>query len=220
MLTPIFWTKVQGQKHPGRFGIVEHQISSIKVLFKINTKSHKHSGIKLLSSESKTQLVNQRKQYSYRRAYIYIYIYIYILTQSFWTGTKVIRRKHIIQLRGEPEDDTLTVIAPVVPYKGETRGRNYLLSLAGALVAETHKKQWRCRQQPVSRPWISNCTHNVLRSAITCQCLIYCIWCKSSQVYPTVCVVWMAFHYNNLAVPLNIFLAPLPHPHPQPSPQH
>ena len=62
MLNPIFWKKVQGQKHPGRWGIVEHQIPSIKVLFKINTKSHKHPGIKLLSSESKTQLVNQRKQ--------------------------------------------------------------------------------------------------------------------------------------------------------------
>ena len=93
MLNPILWKKVQGKKHPGRWGIVEHQIPSIKVLFKTNTKSHKHPGIKLLS-ESKTQL-NQRKQNSYRRAYIYIYIYI--LTQSFWAGTKVIRRKHIIQ---------------------------------------------------------------------------------------------------------------------------
>ena len=77
-LNPIFWKKVQGQKHPGRWGIVEHQIPSIKVLFKTNAKSHKHPGIKLLSSESKTQLVNQRKQISYRRAYIYVYIYIYI----------------------------------------------------------------------------------------------------------------------------------------------
>ena len=102
MLNPIFWKKVLGHKHPGRWGIVEHQIPSIKVLFKTNTKCHKHPGIKLLS-ESKTQLVNQRKQDSYRRAhthtpiYIHTYIYIYILTQSFWTGTKVIRRKHIIQ---------------------------------------------------------------------------------------------------------------------------
>ena len=48
------------------------------------------------SSESKTQLVNQRKQNSYRR----VYIYIYILTQSIWTGTKVIGRKHIIQPTG------------------------------------------------------------------------------------------------------------------------
>ena len=72
-LNPIFWKKVQGQKHPARWGIVEHQIPSTKVLFKTNTKSHKHPGIKLLS-ESKTQLVNQRKQNSYRRAYIYIYI--------------------------------------------------------------------------------------------------------------------------------------------------
>ena len=62
MLNPICWKKVQGQKHPGRWGIVEHQIPSIKMLFKTNTKSHKHPGIKLLSSESKTQLANQRKQ--------------------------------------------------------------------------------------------------------------------------------------------------------------
>ena len=61
MLNPIFWKKVQGQKHPGRWGVVEHQIPSTKVFFKTNTKSHKHPGIKRLSSESKTQLVNQRK---------------------------------------------------------------------------------------------------------------------------------------------------------------
>ena len=73
MLNPIFWKKVRGQKRPERWGIVEHQIPSIKVLFKTNAKSHKHPGIKLLSSESKTQLVNQRKQNSYRRACIYIY---------------------------------------------------------------------------------------------------------------------------------------------------
>ena len=53
--------KGPGTKHPGRWGIVEHQIPSIKVLFKTNTKSHKHPSIRLLS-ESKTQLVNQRKQ--------------------------------------------------------------------------------------------------------------------------------------------------------------
>ena len=60
-MNPIFWKKVQGQKHPGRWGIVEHQIPSIKVLFKTNTKGHKHPNIRLLS-KSKTQLVNQRKQ--------------------------------------------------------------------------------------------------------------------------------------------------------------
>ena len=43
MLNPIFWKKVQGQKHPGRWGIVGHQIPSIKVLFKINAKSHDNS---------------------------------------------------------------------------------------------------------------------------------------------------------------------------------
>ena len=96
MLNPIFWKKVQGQKHPWRWGIVEHQIPSIKVLFTTNVNSHTHPGVKFLSSESKTQLVKQRKQNSYRRAYIYIYI----LTHSFWTGTKVIRKKHIIQPTG------------------------------------------------------------------------------------------------------------------------
>ena len=94
MLNPIFWKKAQGQKQPGRWGIVEHQIPSIKVLFKTNAKSHKHPGIKLSSSESQTQLVNQRK-------HIYIFIiYIYSLTQSFWAGTKVIRWKRIIQPTG------------------------------------------------------------------------------------------------------------------------
>ena len=95
----IFWKKVQGQKHPGRWGIVEQQIPSIKVVFKKMPKvSNKHPSIKLLSSESKTQLVNQRKQNSYRRAYIYIHIYI--LTQSFWTGPKLIRRKHFFHPKG------------------------------------------------------------------------------------------------------------------------
>ena len=136
MLNPIFWKKVQEQKHHGRWGIAEHQIPSIQVLFKGNTKSHKHPGIKLLSSESKTQLVNQRKQKvafnlgtahspelqshrmrwgaaspilndtpvvciytSYNRSHVEN-AFIYILTQSFWTGTKVIMRKHIIQPTG------------------------------------------------------------------------------------------------------------------------
>ena len=135
MLNPIFSKKVQGQKHPGRWGIVEHQIPSIKVLFKTNTKGHKHPSIRLLS-KSKIQLVNQRKQkvafspgtahspgiQSYRTWWgaalpilndtpvVYTtynrtrirnaHIYIYILTQNFWTGTKVIRRKHIVQPTG------------------------------------------------------------------------------------------------------------------------
>ena len=135
MLNPIFSKKVQGQKHPGRWGIVEHQIPSIKVLFKTNTKGHKHPSIILLS-KSKTQLVNQRKQkvafspgtahspeiQSYRTWWgaaspilndtpvVYTtynrtrirnaHTYIYTLTQSFWTGTEVIRRKHIVQPTG------------------------------------------------------------------------------------------------------------------------
>ena len=43
MLNPMFWKKVHEQKHPGRWGIVEHQIPSVTVLFKTNAKSHKHS---------------------------------------------------------------------------------------------------------------------------------------------------------------------------------
>ena len=36
MMNPIFWKKVQGQTHPGRWEVVEHQIPSIKVLFETN----------------------------------------------------------------------------------------------------------------------------------------------------------------------------------------
>ena len=39
----LFKIEGSGTKNPGRWGIVEHQIPSIKVLFKTNTKSHKHS---------------------------------------------------------------------------------------------------------------------------------------------------------------------------------
>ena len=74
MLNPIFWKKVQGQKHPGRWGIVEHQIPSIEVLFKTNTKSHKHPGITLLS-ENKT--IGKPKKTGLIQKSIYIYIYIH-----------------------------------------------------------------------------------------------------------------------------------------------
>ena len=67
MLNPIFSKKVQGQKRPGRWGIVEHQIPSIKVLFKTNTKGHKNPSIRLIS-KSKTQLVNERKQKAQEKA--------------------------------------------------------------------------------------------------------------------------------------------------------
>ena len=82
MLNPIFWKKVQGQKHPGRWGNVEHQIPSIKVLFKTNTKSHKHPGIKLLS-ESKTRLVKTKENRTHieEHTHTYIYIYTYINTK-------------------------------------------------------------------------------------------------------------------------------------------
>ena len=54
MLNPIFWKMVQGQKHPGRWEIAEHQIPSIKVLFKTNTKSHEHPSIRLYIREQDT----------------------------------------------------------------------------------------------------------------------------------------------------------------------
>ena len=76
MLNPIFWEKVQGQKHPGRWVIVEHQIPSTKVLSKTNAKSHKHPSIKPLPSESKTQLATQRKQNTQKSIYICIDSYI------------------------------------------------------------------------------------------------------------------------------------------------
>ena len=53
VLNPIFSKKVQGQKHPGRWGIVEHQIPSIK-MFKTNTKSHKHPSIRFFIKEQDT----------------------------------------------------------------------------------------------------------------------------------------------------------------------
>ena len=50
MLNPIFWKKVQGQKHPGRWGIVVNQIPSIKVLFEtsalnIDRKAHENHSL-------------------------------------------------------------------------------------------------------------------------------------------------------------------------------
>ena len=46
MLNPIFWKKVQGQKHPGRWEIAERQIHSVKMLFETKTKGHKHPSIR------------------------------------------------------------------------------------------------------------------------------------------------------------------------------
>ena len=138
MLNPIFWKKVQGQKHPRRWEIAEHQRPSIKVLFKTNTKSHEHPSIRLFfrvqdtigkPNKTKKMAFNPGTAHSpeiqfyrmwwgaaslilnvtpvvciytsYNKTHIRnVYIYMYILTQSFWTGTKVIRRKHIIQPTG------------------------------------------------------------------------------------------------------------------------
>ena len=48
MLNPIFWKKVQGQKHPGRWEIAERKIPSVQILFKTNTNSRKHPSIILI----------------------------------------------------------------------------------------------------------------------------------------------------------------------------
>ena len=57
MLEPIFWKKVQGQKHPVRWEIAERQIPSVKMLFKIITKGHKHPSIRLFIKEQDTMYV-------------------------------------------------------------------------------------------------------------------------------------------------------------------
>ena len=51
MLNPMFWKKVQGQKHPGRWEIAERQIPRVKMLFKTNIKGHKHPSIGLFIIE-------------------------------------------------------------------------------------------------------------------------------------------------------------------------
>ena len=128
-------------KYPGRWEIAERKIPSVKLLFKTNSKGHKHPSTSLFIIEQNTigETTETNKchstqepqtpqnspvdcdglrlhQYwttlpvyvyirlitrtSIKNAYVNIYIYRYILTQSFWTGTKVIRRKHIIQAKG------------------------------------------------------------------------------------------------------------------------
>ena len=41
-----------------------------------------------------------RNAHTHTHTHTHIYTYIYILTQSFWAGTRVIRRKHIVQPTG------------------------------------------------------------------------------------------------------------------------
>ena len=53
MLNPIFWKKVQGQKHPGRWLIAERQITCVKMFFKTNI-GHKHPCIRLFIIEQDT----------------------------------------------------------------------------------------------------------------------------------------------------------------------
>ena len=49
MLNSIFWKKVWGQKHTGRWEIAERKIpsASVKMLFKTNTNGDKHPSISL-----------------------------------------------------------------------------------------------------------------------------------------------------------------------------
>ena len=54
MLNPIFWKKVQGQKHPGSWEIAERKVPSVKMLFKTNTNGHKHPIISLIIIEQDT----------------------------------------------------------------------------------------------------------------------------------------------------------------------
>ena len=54
MLNTIFYKKVQGQMHPGRWENAERQISSIKMLFETNTNSHKHPSFRLFIIEQDT----------------------------------------------------------------------------------------------------------------------------------------------------------------------
>ena len=48
MLNPMFWKKVQGQKHPGSWEIAERKVPDVKMLFKTNTNGHKHPIISLI----------------------------------------------------------------------------------------------------------------------------------------------------------------------------
>ena len=54
MLNPVFWKKVQEQKHPERWEIAERKISSVKMLFKTNTNGHKHPSISSVIIEQDT----------------------------------------------------------------------------------------------------------------------------------------------------------------------
>ena len=51
MLYPIFWKKIQGQKHPeSSWEIAERKVPSVKML-KTNTNNHKHPDISLFIIE-------------------------------------------------------------------------------------------------------------------------------------------------------------------------
>ena len=58
MLNPIFWKKVQGQTHPGRWEIAERKLPIVKMLFKTNTNDHKHPSISLFSIVAKPDKQN------------------------------------------------------------------------------------------------------------------------------------------------------------------
>ena len=54
MMNQIFWKKVQGQNHLGRWEIAECQIPGIKMLLETNTKGHRHPSIRLFIIEQDT----------------------------------------------------------------------------------------------------------------------------------------------------------------------
>ena len=54
MLSPIFWKKAQGHKHPGRWEIAKRKIPSVKMLFETNTNDPKHPCISLFIIEQDT----------------------------------------------------------------------------------------------------------------------------------------------------------------------
>ena len=138
MLNPIFWKKVQGQKHPGRWETADRKIPNVKMLFKMNTNGHKqHANVSLIIIEQDTIGEPKKTTSDIRHrnrtlpknspidcdgvqlhqhwTTLPVCLYIrpitrnrikmhtidkYTLTQSFWTGTKVIRSKHIVQPTG------------------------------------------------------------------------------------------------------------------------
>ena len=105
MWNAILWKKVHGQKYPGMWEIAEHEVPSVKMLFKTNTDGHKHPSISLFIIELDTigETKENKKWHPFdtgtaqspqtviqtvmgcsfttterHSLYMYIYIYVYI----------------------------------------------------------------------------------------------------------------------------------------------